>query len=106
MTDGLHEFKPDWCLAPDGLLREWMEENDVSLRSLAAACADDAGVGGAEALIQEVLDREPLRLVHADLLAAGTGISARFWMTYESHYRAGLAAGLKDVSEPLEGSPS
>ena len=36
---------------------------------------------------------------HAAVLARGTFIPARFWLALEHNYRAGLAAGLKDVTE-------
>ena len=101
-TRGQHEFSPDWCLAPDGPLREWMAGNGIRLPALALACAGTGDQAEPMSLIQEVLDRKPLGPAHADLLERGTGIPAGFWQRYEATYRAGLAAGLTDVSEPLE----
>ena len=49
-------------------------------------------------LIREVLNREPLAAAHAAMLALGTGISAEFWLRYESNYRADLARGAKDTT--------
>lgn len=90
-------FEPDWCLAPAALLREWMEDNRLSVRVL-ATCAPRPERAIAEAMIQAVLGRQPLTDGHALMLAKATGIPARFWLSYEHNYRAGLAAGLKDVT--------
>lgn len=95
-----NEFRPDWCLAPSALLREWLGENNLALTSVALI---GAGRGGdreaALAQIQEVLDRKPLLMAHAEVLARATMISARFWMSYEHNYRAGLAVGLIDTTD-------
>lgn len=103
-----HPFTPDWCIAPACTLQELMEERDTSLRVLASLCVPyraTTTVAGLSALIndaadriQEVLDRKPLTPAHAGLLHHGTGVSARFWLALEHNYRAGLAAGLTDVS--------
>lgn len=93
------EFRPDWCMAPDAPLREWMADNNLRLSVLAVMCAGRARRDEAMALIQEVLDRKPLLPLHAEMLARGTGVSVKFWLAYEHNYRAGLAAGLTDVSE-------
>ena len=53
----------------------------------------------AAAMIQEVLDRKPLTREHAELLHVVTRVSVQFWLNYEHNYRAGLAAGLTDVSD-------
>lgn len=76
-------FEPDWTIAPAATLQEWMEEHDVILP---------------DERMQEVLDRKPLTPQHAGLLELRTGIPARFWLALEHNYRAGLAAGLKDVT--------
>jgi hypothetical protein len=93
------QFRPDWCCAPSGTLRKWLDENGLSPEALAVVCDDPPRKHLALALIREVLDRKPLRAVHADYLERGTGISERFWLARERHYREGLAAGLKDVSD-------
>ena len=89
----MSEFSPDWTLAPAAALAEWMRENGTSTDRLSAYCASRAGV-----LIREVLNREPLAEEHAAILALGTGISAQFWLRYESNYRADLARGAKDTT--------
>lgn len=92
-------FRPDWCIAPSATLREWMEENVAgSLRVLVACCGPERREQAA-ALVQAVLDREPLTDECAEVLAYSTGISAAFWRNYEHNYRAGLAAGLKDCTD-------
>jgi hypothetical protein len=99
MADGgSHPFTPDWCLAPAACLREWMEENGLSPGILAVAARGRAYKAVALTLIEEVLARAPLTERHAEVLEDGTRIPARFWLNYEHNYRAGLAAGLKDVT--------
>ena len=44
-----------------------------------------------------MISREPLTPHHAEVLARATQIPARIWLALEHNYRAGLAAGLKDV---------
>jgi hypothetical protein len=96
---GPHEFKPDWCIAPAEHLREWIEENGVSPRLIATCWSrEQERKDAALALVQEVLDRKPLTEAHAAVLARGTHIPERMWLGLEHNYRAGLAAGLKDVT--------
>jgi hypothetical protein len=96
-----HEFRPDWCIAPAEHLREWMEDNGVKPRLIAAIWSgrDEERKTAALALVQDVLDRKPLTETHAAVLARGTFIPARFWLGLETNYRNGLAAGLKDVTD-------
>lgn len=96
----LHSFNPDWCIAPAATLQEWMEENGVSARLIAATCAPrgDHRVALAEAMVTQVLDRQPLTGAHAAVLERGTHIPVRFWLALEHNYRAGLAAGLTDAT--------
>jgi len=113
--DGPYEFKPGWCLAPSETLREWLHENGMGPSVLAASCADPCGheiphtspstrscregrKQAALTLIDDVLARRPLTEQCALALARGTGVPARFWLALEHNYRAGLAAGLKDVT--------
>jgi plasmid maintenance system antidote protein VapI len=99
-----HEFKPDWVIAPSETLAEWMHENGMSVRALAAGARafgpKSVTRERAEQLIGDVLDRKPLTADHAACLARGTGVSMEFWLNYEHNYRAGLAAGLTDTSGP------
>lgn len=93
-------FEPDWCLAPAATLREWMEETGVSARLIAATCAarGDPRREEARRMVEEILDRKPLTVDHAAILARGTGIPGRMWLALEHNYRAGLAAGLTDAT--------
>lgn len=97
----LHPFTPDWCIAPSETLKEWMEENGIRPGMIAAACAgrDKERHDAAKRMVEEVLARQPLTEGHAAVLERGTFISARFWLAMEHNYRAGLAAGLEDVSD-------
>jgi plasmid maintenance system antidote protein VapI len=94
-----HEFRPDWTIAPGVMLEEWMEENGLSSRVLAVACGGRGRIAETMTLIGDVVERRPLTGLHARVLAAGTGISALFWLALEHDYRAGLAAGLTDASD-------
>jgi hypothetical protein len=98
MAAETYPFEPNWCLAPAAHLREWIEETGVSPR-LIAACSGREHKDASMALVQEVLDRKPLTEAHAAVLARGTHVPARFWLGLEHNYRAGLAAGLKDVTD-------
>jgi hypothetical protein len=88
----------DWCIAPSETLKEWMEDNGVPPR-LIAAVHGRARHAEALSLVTEVLDRKPLTEAHAAALERGTFIPARFWLALERNYRAGLAAGLTDASD-------
>jgi hypothetical protein len=99
----VHEFRPDWTLAPAATLREWMRENEMTVRVLTWVSCDRSGDERASherarTLIQDALDRRPLTEEHAKVLARGTGVSAAFWNALEHNYRAGLAAGLTDIT--------
>lgn len=93
------EFNPDWCIAPGEILREWIEENHLSTRVLAVACAMDR-----DRLEKIIVGTRKLSQIDACKLWQGTGISARIWLRLEEAYRAGLAAGKTDSTdkEPLE----
>lgn len=111
-----YPWKPDWCLAPSETLKDWLSENGISPRVLASACGSlceheiphpppgtrscrEARKQAGLALITDVLERKPLTEVHAECLARGTFVPARFWLALEHNYRAGLAGGLKDASD-------
>jgi hypothetical protein len=98
-TTELHEFRPDWTLAPAVVLRHWIRETGVPARTIAFVAGGRERHGEALVLVQEVLDRKPLTEAHAAVLARGTHVLARMWLALEHNYRAGLAAGLKDVTE-------
>lgn len=99
----VHEFRPDWTIAPSETLREWMDDNGMNVRVLASSAVwlgpKSVSKDAAAVHIQDVLDRKPLTAAHAMTLARGTGIDVRFWLALEHNYRAGLAAGLKDASD-------
>jgi hypothetical protein len=99
-----YPFKPDWVLAPSETLRDWLSENGMSPRVLSVACGGKKNKVAALELITEVLGRKPLTKIHADCLARGTFVPARFWLNLEQNYRAGLAAGLTDASEGDDGN--
>lgn len=95
----MHEFDPDWTLAPAALLREWLEQGGMSADDLAAtALARTQGKYQALPLVRAVLACEPLGDAHAAVLEAGTKIPARTWLNWEVSYRDGLARGRTDVT--------
>lgn len=85
----LRPFDPDWTVAPGETLREWRQENALTVQAAATRCAwmprDQYE------RIEEGL--EPITSDIALALAHGTGISARMWMNLERRYRADLKAG-------------
>lgn len=99
MTRGeLHKFDPDWVVAPSESLREWLDHNGLSPR-VASAVVPREQREHVTQLLQDVLDRKPITNEHELALAKVTTISAGFWHNFEHNYRAGLAAGKKDVSD-------
>lgn len=87
------QFDPDWVVAPAAPLTSWLREHRMTAATLARrADKGDAGLK-AHLCIRDVLAREALLPAHADVLEAGTGIPASFWLRFEQMYREGLAAG-------------
>lgn len=80
----------DWTVAPGDTLAEWMEENGVSQRVLAKACGLDV-----HTLLGILKGQTQLSADIAERLHHATGITARFWIAYETSYRADLEAGRK-----------
>lgn len=87
-------FDRDWTVKPGETLREWIEENGLTVRSTATACARMSPTR-----LQGILDGKRLTEDDAARLAHGTGIPARLWLNLERAYRADLHAGRKDVSD-------
>lgn len=95
----MHEFDPDWTLAPAALLEEWLEQGGMSAEDLAvAALARTGGRYQALPLIEAVLACEQLGDAHAAVLEAATAIPARLWLGWEAGYRDSLAKGRTDVT--------
>ena len=94
----LHEFRPDWTIAPASMVRFYLEENNLSVRVALAGSVPRHRRDEAAAMVGQVLAKEPLTGEHARLLEGATGIPAQFWLTFEHNYRAGLAAGLTDAT--------
>jgi hypothetical protein len=97
---GQHEFNPDWTVAPGATLADWMREQRVALPVLAWRCGGTEGRAEAEEAIRQVLGRGTLTPRIAVLLFRGTGISSSFWVQYELNYRADLALGRADTTDP------
>ena len=84
-----HPFDPDWVISPGETLRDWIEENGLTVRSTATVCGR---MDPKE--LQRILDgvRHVTPKV-AEKLAYGTGIPARLWLNLERQFRKGLAEG-------------
>lgn len=95
-----YPFKPDWTVAPAVALQDWMREHQVTASVLAADCTGNLKMNRQAALcrIKYVLEKRPLTPEIARMLQVGTNIPASFWLTLEHNYRAGLKAGLKDMT--------
>jgi hypothetical protein len=98
MSEELHEFDPDWTIAPAAMLRDWMNEHGMTPGLLALWCGSGEVQAEADRLIGEVLDRKPLTDSHARMLELGTLISADMWLGFERRYRDDLAAGRIDTT--------
>jgi HTH-type transcriptional regulator / antitoxin HigA len=84
-----HPFDPDWVISPGETLRDWIEENGLTVRSTATVC----GRMPVEEL-QRILDgTRRITPTVAAKLAAGTQIPARLWLNLERQFRQGLAEG-------------
>jgi hypothetical protein len=92
------EERVDSVIAPAAVLASWMRDHGLGVRTMAAMCARLELRGAAEAAVVAVLAKDPLTPPIADMLARGTRIKADFWLILEHDYRAGLAAGLPDVT--------
>jgi plasmid maintenance system antidote protein VapI len=86
-------FEPDWTVSPGEMLRDWLDENGVTPRLLAAMCR--VSRDEIEGVLARTYEITPTL---ARALASGTGVSGRFWLACERRYRADLAAGKRDVS--------
>lgn len=95
----MHEFNPDWTLAPGALLKEWLEQGGVRVDDLAmkAAVSPETHAAGV-VLALDVLTGKPLTGAHAEFLETATEIPARLWLGWEASYRDGLARGRTDVT--------
>ncbi len=91
-------FEPDWCIAPAVTLGEWISDNGLSIPMLSVIPGGQPRRDETAGILVGVMSREPLTPHHAEVLARATQIPARIWLALEHNYRAGLAAGLKDVT--------
>ena len=87
-------WDPDWVISPGETLRDWMDENRLTVGIVAKVCGLDRHE------VERILDgKRRITPKVADHLAAGTQIPARLWLNLERAYRDGLAAGKVDVSQ-------
>lgn len=98
-AQNLAEFNPDWTIRPGVLLAD-----EIAASGLRDPGAPAKISGLAPDVIAGVLDGS----VQIDeTLAAGLariGGTARLWLALEQRYRADLAAGRKDISDPPAGA--
>ena len=90
-------MRTDWVIAPGETLKEWLSDNRISV-PVASACIGTKNRMEAREILQAVLDRKPYGEKECAVLSRVTSIPAVFWQNLEHNYRAGLEAGLKDVS--------
>lgn len=90
----VHRFDPDYVVPTSEVLREWLDDNHLSTQ-VAAAMGYVKGEPRqwAAGILDKVLADQPVDEIVATVLAAVTGISARFWRNFEHNYRVGLKAG-------------
>ena len=94
-----YPYDPDYVVPTSEVLREWLDENHLSPRVAVAHVTRDPNMRSHLAAVlagilesDTVVDEDT-----AELLGAVTGISKRFWISFERNYRTGRAAG-KTVS--------
>lgn len=90
---GFTTFDPDWMIAPGETIREWLEENGLSVRVGAKA----AGIER-EAFARLLVGDEPLTKEIAARLSALTFVPASFWLNHERRYRDDLKRGKLDTT--------
>lgn len=95
MTEPLaYPWEPDYVVPTSEVLREWLQTNHLSARVAAACVSRDPGrKDHAACRISAILNRDSLTERDAEMLQVVTGVSKRFWLSFEHNYRAGLAAG-------------
>jgi plasmid maintenance system antidote protein VapI/DNA-binding XRE family transcriptional regulator len=81
-------FDPDWVISPGETLRDWIDENGLTVRSTATVC----GRMPVERLARILDGKQPITRKDAAALAHGTGIPAQLWLNLERQFREGLAA--------------
>jgi hypothetical protein len=86
-------------VAPAVVLAAWMREHGVTVDELAArmAALEETRLAAAQH-VRAVLAREPITPGRADLIEAGTGISAGIWLLHERMYRNDLVQGRTDTT--------
>jgi hypothetical protein len=105
---GVTVFSPDWTIAPAAVLAAWLAESKMTVAALAEKIvqgnppADGWSEPHVTAALRAVLRRAVMAASRARLLEAGTGISREHWKRLEGAYRAGLAAGRRDVTPVLD----
>lgn len=84
-------FDPDWTIAPGEILKEWMEERNLTPRVMVTVLArmPVARIEGIIAGTQKITKTD------AEALEYGTAIPASLWLKMEDVYRRGLKAGKK-----------
>jgi plasmid maintenance system antidote protein VapI len=87
-------FDPDYVVPTAEVLKEWLEENGLSV-GVAVACLPREDRELAAGYLENVLADKQFTERTGEVLARVTGISLAFWMNFEHNYRTGLAAGKK-----------
>lgn len=95
-TKPTYRFDPDWVVPTADVLREWLDENGLSVK-VAVACLPRDEREVAAGYLENVLADKTFTERTAKVLARVTGISLGFWMRFEHNYRTGLAAGRTKV---------
>jgi plasmid maintenance system antidote protein VapI len=86
-------FDPDWVVKPGETLREWIDENHLTVRAVAGMCGRMK-----PDRLQRIIDgKQRITRDDARRLQAATNIPATLWLKLELAYRAGLAAGKTDI---------
>lgn len=92
----MHNFNPNWCVAPGTTIIDAMEENPTKAGTFIKRFLSTHSW-------QELIDLTTGKLLIDEMLAfwlaADLGGTPQFWLTREKQYREGLAKGLKDCTQ-------
>ena len=78
----MNDFNPDWASPPGDTIADLMEEQSISLESLAHATGQPL-----ELLSQVLSGSAPISEAMAESLSQALGASGEFWLRRESQYQ-------------------
>ena len=93
----MNDFNPDWASPPGDTIADLMEEQSISLESLAHATGQPL-----ELLSQVLSGSAPISEAMAESLSQVLGASVEFWLRRESQYQEALSRVIEKNRELYE----